>query len=426
MTLGIATRHRGCLLAAALGTVLLLVPWNGSARPQEKAARAGVREPFSEPLFQEWLKSLRAEARVKGISDATLDAALRDIAPVRRVIELDRRQPEFTQTFWTYLHRRVTDSRIKRGRVLLARHRDLLDKIQTEYGVPPRYLIAFWGLETNFGDYLGNFHVISALATLAYDQRRARFFRVELLNALRIIEEGHISPEAMRGSWAGAMGHLQFIPSTFIAHAVDYSGDGRKDLWGSLPDAFSSAANFLSNLGWRPGEIWGREVRLPENFNLMLATMNTKKPLAAWSSLGVRQSDGSALPSAEMEGSIVLPQGYTGPAFLVYDNFRVIMRWNRSIHYAISIGHLADRISGGPQITSGREAEHVPLSRVEAREMQRLLNRLGFDAGVEDGMPGPRTRAAIRAFQKAHSLPPDGYPSPVLLKRLRTMAAAES
>jgi membrane-bound lytic murein transglycosylase B len=351
-----------------------------------------------------------------------LDAALRDIAPVMRVIELDRRQPEFTQTFWTYLRQRVNDQRIKRGQALLATHRDLLDKIHAEYSVPPRYLIAFWGLETNYGDSLGRFRVIDALATLAYDQRRAHFFRVQLLYALQIIEDGHISPDAMTGSWAGAMGHMQFIPSTFTEHAVDYTGDGRKDIWGSLPDAFSSAANFLSNLGWRPGETWGREVRLPEDFDLMLATMSSKKTLTEWSALGVRRTDGLALPQMDMEGSIVLPQGHKGPAFLVYDNFRVIMRWNRSIHYAISVGHLADRIAGLPQIANGREAEHEPLSRDETEELQQLLNRFGFDAGSPDGLPGSRTHAAIRAFQKEHSLPPDGYPTPALLKRLRAMA----
>ena len=424
MTLRIATRRRGFALVAAIGVVLLLAPWQGSAQAQEEAGKTEANEALSDQAFLDWLESLRAEARGKGISDATLDVALRDIAPVMRVIELDRRQPEFTQTFWTYLRQRVNDKLIKRGRALLARHRDLLNRIHVEYGVPPRYLIAFWGLETNFGDYLGSFLVINALATLAYDQRRANFFRAELLDSLQIIEDGHISPDAMTGSWAGAMGHMQFLPSTFTGHAVDYTGDGRKDIWDSLPDAFSSAANFLSNMGWQPGEIWGREVRLPEDFDLMLAMMNRKKTLEEWSSLGVRRTDGAALPQADMEGSIVLPQGYKGPAFLVYDNFRAIMRWNRSINYAISVGHLADRIAGLAQIATGRDAEHEPLSRDETKEMQQLLNRLGFDSGSEDGLTGPRTRAAIRTFQKEHSLMPDGYPAPALLKRLRALAAA--
>ena len=409
-------------LALVIGVALLLAPWQGGAQAQGEAVKTAGDEPLSEQPFVEWLEALREEARGKGISDATLDAALRGLAPVMRVIELDRRQPEFIQTFWTYLRQRVSDARIERGQALLAKHRDLLDKIHAEYGVPPRYLIAFWGLETNFGDNLGGFRVIDALATLAYDQRRPHFFRVQLLYALQIIEEGHISPDAMTGSWAGAMGHMQFIPSTFTRYAVDYTGDGRKDIWGSLPDAFSSAANFLSSLGWRPGESWGREVRLPGGFDLMLATTDSKKKLAEWSALGVRGADGLALPEVDIEGSILLPQGHKGPAFLVYDNFRVIMRWNRSILYAISVGHLADRIAGLPQIANGQDAEHEPLSREETEELQQLLNRFGFDAGPADGLPGPRTHAAIRAFQKEHSLPPDGYPEPAMLKRLRAMA----
>jgi membrane-bound lytic murein transglycosylase B len=394
------------------------------AQSQKAAGKAAPNEMAPDRAFLEWLDALRAEARTKGISESTLNSALNDIAPLMRVIELDRNQPEFTQTFWTYLRKQVSDHRIKRGRALLSKHRDLLNRIQAEYGVPPRYLIALWGLETNFGDNLGSFRVIEALATLAYDQRRTQFFRAELFNALKIVEEDHIAPDAMMGSWAGAMGHMQFIPSTFTGHAVDYNGDGRKDIWASLPDAFASAANFLCNLGWQPGQIWGREVRLPENFNLMLATMDIKKTLAEWSSLGVRRPDRTALPQADMAGSIVLPQGYKGPAFLVYDNFRAILRWNHSINYAISVGCLADRIAGLPQIANGRDAEHDPLSREEAKELQRLLNLLGFDAGPEDGLLGPRTSSAIQAFQNEHSLPPDGYPSPALLKRLRALAAA--
>ncbi|MDX9786648.1 MAG: lytic murein transglycosylase [Desulfobacterales bacterium] len=427
MTFLKTTRRWGLTLVAAIGAALLLAPWQkGNAQAQEETGKAGAHEALSEQAFEDWLEVLRNEAREKGISEATLDAALRHIAPVMRVLELDRRQPEFTQTFWTYLRRSVNDERINRGRALLKTHRDLLDKIHSEYGVPPRYLIAFWGLETNFGNNLGGFRVIDTLATLAFDQRRAYFFRTELLSALQIIEAGHISPNAMTGSWAGAMGHFQFMPSTFVGHAVDYTGNGRKDIWGSLPDAFSSAANYLANMGWRPGETWGREVRLPKDFDLMLATLNIKKPPAEWSSLGVRQTDGTALQETNMEGAIVLPQGHNGPAFLVYDNFRVIMRWNRSINYAISVGHLADRIIGFPQLATGRDAEHKPLSRTEAEEIQQLLNRLGFDAGLEDGLLGPRTRAAIREFQKKLSLPPDGYPAPGLLQRLRALAAALS
>ncbi|MGM0788194.1 MAG: lytic murein transglycosylase, partial [Thermodesulfobacteriota bacterium] len=295
-------------------------------------------------------------------------------------------------------------------------------EIYYEYGVPPRYIIAFWGIETNFGDHLGSFQVIDSLATLAYNQRRSEFFRAELLDALRIIEQGHIDPDGMRGSWAGAMGHMQFLPSTFTGHAVDYTGNGRKDIWGSLPDAFASAAKFLSDIGWQKGELWGREVLLPEDFDLSLASMDTKKTVNEWSGLGVRRAYGEPLPAADMEGSVILPQSHEGPAFLVYNNFRVIMRWNRSINYAISVGHLADRIIGLPEIVNGRDADHEPLSREDVKEIQQLLNRLGFDAGSEDGYAGSRTRTAIRNFQQEHSLPPDGYTSPELLQRLQKQA----
>lgn len=417
---------RSRLYALVVVLAMALTPAIGQvdAQGREAVGSPAAFEGSADQAFRDWLAALRDEARARGISDATLDEAFRDVAPVARVVELDRRQPEFTQTFWTYMDRRVTDQRIQRGRAMLAEHRDLLEEILAKYGVPPRYIIALWGLETNYGDYSGGFRVIEALTTLAYDRRRARFFRAELLNALQILEEGHIPPVAMTGSWAGAMGQMQFIPSTFIGHAVDYSGDGRKDIWGSLPDAFASAANFLSNLGWQAGQLWGREVLLPEGFEPALASMDIKKPLHQWAAMGVRRANGMALPREALEGSIVLPQGHTGPAFLVYNNFRVIMRWNRSINYAISVGHLADRLIGLPPIASGREAEHEPLSRDTIQEIQRLLNRLGFDAGPEDGLPGPMTRAAIRAFQKKMALPPDGYPSPDLVQRLMRQAAA--
>ncbi len=374
----------------------------------------------AEQPFDAWLEAVRAEAGAAGISARTLDTALKGVRPIDRVIELDRRQPEFTQTFWTYLENRVTPERVQRGRELLDRHRGLLNDIAAEYGVQPRFLVAFWGLETNFGDYLGSFPVIGALATLAYDERRSEFFRAQLLDALRIVDRGHVSPGDFKGSWAGATGHLQFIPSTFVRHAVDGDGDGRKDIWGNLRDVFASGANYLSNLGWKGDERWGRPVRLPKDFDWPLATLDTRKPLNAWAEKGVRRADGGPLPVVDgMQGSIVLPQGHAGPAFLVYDNFRAILSWNRSINYAIAVGHLADRIVGLPRLTLGRDVANEPLSRDQAFELQRRLNAQGFDAGKPDGLPGPRTRGAIRAFQKAAGLPADGHPSPRLLQRLR-------
>jgi membrane-bound lytic murein transglycosylase B len=384
---------------------------------------AGVGDARSAgPDFAAWLSNLRAEAAGKGISESTLDAALKDVEPIERVIDLDRRQPEFTRTFWTYLERRVTPERVERGRDLLRKHRDLLARVQLKYGVQPRYLVAFWGLETNFGDYLGDFPVVGSLATLAYDERRSDFFRAQLLDALRIVDEGHIESDRMKGSWAGAMGHMQFIPSTFVNNAVDATGDGQKDIWNSLPDVFASAANYLSNVGWKGDEIWGREVRLPQGFDWSLARLEVRKPITEWAAMDVRRANGNPLPKADMEGSIVVPQGHAGPAFLVYDNFRAILRWNRSINYAIAVGHLADRIVGLPPLQNGRDVSNEPLSRDQAKEMQRLLNALGFDAGKPDGLPGPQTRTAIRRFQDSLGRPSDGYPSPALLESLRKRA----
>lgn len=376
----------------------------------------------AETAFDVWLEDFRREASVAGISAATLEAALRDVAPIERVVELDRRQPEYTQTFWNYLDKRVTPERIARGRELLAKHRELLSRVQARYGVQPRFLVAFWGLESNFGAYTGGFPVIGALATLAYDERRSEFFRAELLNALRILDAGHITPEAMQGSWAGAMGQVQFMPSTFVRHAVDFDGDGRRDIWNSLPDIFASAANYLSRIGWQGDVIWGREVSLPDDFDWELAARNARKPVSAWAELGVRRADGGALPASPIEGAIVLPAGHKGPAFLVYDNFEAILTWNRSLLYALSVGHLADRLIGIGQLKTRRPAAETPLSRGEVEELQELLVRLGFDPGTPDGVVGSKTRAALRAFQRDNRLTPDGYPTPDVLQALREVA----
>ena len=369
--------------------------------------------------FEDFLRDLRADARRQGVSEATLDTALSGLRPNPKVVELDRRQPEFTQTFWGYLDKRVTKKRITRGRELLAKHRRLLAQVYRKYGVPPHYLVSFWGLESNFGDYKGSFGVIEALATLAYDKRRGKFFRVQLIDALRILEQGHIAPDKMMGSWAGAMGHMQFIPSTFKAYAVDHNGDGRRDIWTNLPDAFGSAANYLSSIGWRKDETWGREVRLPEGFDIELTGLGTRKSVSDWAGLGVLRGNGKPLPASQVVGSIVLPAGYQGPAFLVYGNFRTIMNWNRSVLYALAVGHLADRLKGGGGLLSDRDASDRPLSRAEVEEIQSRLSVLGFEVGKPDGVAGPMTRRAVRAYQRDAGLPPDGYPSADLLRKLR-------
>ncbi|MCE2510528.1 MAG: lytic murein transglycosylase [Alphaproteobacteria bacterium] len=296
--------------------------------------------------FGAWLSALRAEAEEKGIRAEILDAALRDVTPLERVIELDRSQPEFTLTFDDYLSRVVPASRVNKGRQKLAENRALLQEVAKRYGVQPRFLVAFWGIETDFGRLTGGFSVIQALATLAYDGRRSTFFRKELLAALQILNEEHIAPDAMTGSWAGAMGQSQFMPTTFLGFAVDHDGDGRQDIWTSRGDVFASAANYLAKSGWRGDETWGRAVRLPEGFDSALIGLETEKPIGEWQALGVRRANGNDLPKADLQGSIVLAEGSGGPAFLVYRNYRAILTWNRSTFFAVAVGTLADRIAG--------------------------------------------------------------------------------
>ena len=304
--------------------------------------------PGSAEDFQIWLEKLRVEAEGKGISQSVLDEALAGIQPIPRVIELDRRQPEFTLTFTQYRDRVVPQSRIKKGRVKYQENRDLLEEIGGKIGVQPRFIVALWGIETDFGRVTGGFKVIPALATLAHDGRRSAFFRKELLNALQILHEGHIAPKEMMGSWAGAMGQSQFMPSSFLAHAVDYDGDGRRDIWTTRSDVFASAANYLAKSGWRADQTWGREVKLPRDFDFALADLKVRKPIGGWQALGVRQPDGGDLPTRQLSASIVLPEkGKMSPAYLVYSNYRTTLRWNRSTYFALAVGLLSDGIGAG-------------------------------------------------------------------------------
>lgn len=381
---------------------------------------------FSEDLtvdpasFAQWVEGFKADAAKKGISQQTISTAFDKIEPVKRVLELDRKQPEFTLTFWKYLDGRVNDKRIKRGRSLLKKHAKLLASVEKKYGVQPRFLVAFWGLETNFGDYTGVFPLIPALATLAHDKRRSKFFTAELIDALKVMDRGDFTPD-IKASWAGAMGQCQFIPSTYLRFATDFDGDGKRDLWGSLPDVFGSSANYLSKSGWQGDKTWGREVTLPKDFDLTLAGLGRTqaKTLAEWQKLGLRRMNGKALPSVDLKAHLILPAGYQGPKFLVYQNFRSILIWNRSLLYAVAVGHLADRLIGKGALVTPKPEKEVPLSRNDVMDIQRLLTNKGFDTDGTDGVIGPNSRKAIIAYQKKHHLPPDGYPTFGLLERLR-------
>lgn len=295
--------------------------------------------------FQTWLGDLRKEAASKGISEQTLNDALGSVKPIPRVIELDRKQPEFTLTYREYMKRVVSSVRIKKARARYDSQKELLAKVSKKYGVQPRFIVALWGIETDFGRITGGFDVIPALATLAHDGRRSAFFRGQLMNALTIIDQGHISASNMKGSWAGAMGQVQFMPSSFLNFAVDFDGDGRKNLWSSPEDIFGSAANYLARSGWNGNQTWGREVKLPSAFDTsLIAYKKIRHPLVYWQSLGVRKLNDSNLPKADISASLVRPNSEKDPTFLIYGNYRAILKWNRSHYFALAVGHLADAI----------------------------------------------------------------------------------
>jgi membrane-bound lytic murein transglycosylase B len=295
--------------------------------------------------FQDWLQGVRQEALARHVSPATLDAALADLAPIPKVIELDRKQPETTMGFAEYLTRVLPERRVQTGRRLLEEHADLLAALQQRYGVQPRFIVALWGMETDFGRVTGGYPVIGALATLAHDGRRSAFFRQELLEALQILDEGHIGLREMTGSWAGAMGQVQFMPSSFRRFATDGDGDGRRDIWASTSDALASAANYLAGSGWRAEQGWGMEVRLPEGFDPALAGAERIRALAEWRALGLKAGDGTELAPGDLAAAVVQPGGPTGPAYLVYDNYRTLLKWNRSDYFAAAVGLLSDRLA---------------------------------------------------------------------------------
>ncbi|WP_417665454.1 lytic murein transglycosylase [Pseudidiomarina sp.] len=295
--------------------------------------------------FAAYVEAIKKEALADGYSESTLETAFANAEFYQRSVKADRNQPEFKLTLDTYLPRAVPEWKAKKAVEMFEKHQDLLEKIGAEYGVQPRFIVALWGIETNFGSFTGGMDVISALTTMAYEGRREEFFKKELWHALTIVEEGHIAIDQMKGSWAGAMGQAQFMPSSFMAYAVDYDGDGRKDIWGSMGDVFASAANYLKSVGWRDDVTWGRQVQIPENFDGDLASLNVKKSLAEWQELGVRRYDGSDLPVRDdIEASVVIPDDKQGRVFLAYNNYDALMRWNRSHYFVAAVGYLSDRI----------------------------------------------------------------------------------
>ena len=366
--------------------------------------------------FAEWRESFRREALQAGIPASVFDRAFAGVTPDPSIIVADRSQPEFTRPVWQYLEGALSQQRVEGGKRLLRQHQQTLDGIEARYGVDRNTLVAIWGLESSFGQIMGDKGVIRSLATLAHEGRRPDFAKSQLLAALQILEHGDVTAEQLRGSWAGAMGQTQFIPTTYNTHAVDFDGDGRRDIWNSSADALASAAHYLQASGWKAGQPWGFEVSLPDGFDYALADSAIRKPLSEWRRLGLR-----SLPATmdEASASLLLPAGYRGPAFLVLDNFRAILRYNNSSSYGLAIGLLSERFDGAGWVRASWPQGEQPLSRSERVELQERLSNQGFDPGAADGIIGANTRNAIRSFQQQLGWPADGHPTQELLGRLR-------
>ena len=371
--------------------------------------------------FSEWQAAFRVEALKAGIRPDVFDRAFARVTPDMSVVKADRSQPEFTRPVWEYLEGAISPLRVRKGQALLNQYADILQIMEQRYGVDREALVAVWGMESSFGQFQGTQYVIRSLATLAFEGRRPAFAQAQLLAALEILQHGDVEPEKMIGSWAGAMGQTQFIPTTYNTHAVDFDGDGRRDIWNDPADALASTAHYLQSSGWQRGQPWGFEVQLASNFDYSLADASTRRSVAQWQQLGLKLPDGSPLPAgyAQQQAALLLPAGYRGPAFLVMDNFRAILKYNNSSSYALAVGLLSQRFSGGGYITGSWPRGDLPLSRTERIELQTLLSARQYDAGTPDGIIGANTRKAIRSAQQALGWPADGYPTHQLLENLR-------
>lgn len=405
-------------IAAGVAATTLASCTGGAAAPTSKAGETQMRA-VANAGYDDWVTGFRARAAAVGVSQSTLSVAFRNAGYLPGVIKRDRNQTEFTRTLEDYLAIAASDDRISTGKAKLRSHGALLSQIEAKYGVEANVVTAIWGLESQYGARRGNVPVISALSTLAYDGRRGAFFESQLLAALKILQNGDVSAANMTGSWAGAMGHTQFIPTSYQAYAVDFRGDGRRDIWSDDPtDALASAAAYLKRSGWTRGQPWGVEVRLPDGFNTGQTGRGTKRSPSDWAAQGVRDMKGRVVPN-HGAASILIPAGPTGPAFMIFRNFTVITRYNNSELYVIGIGHLSDRLVGGPPIQGNFPPDAQGMTITDRRELQRRLTQAGFDTDGTDGVIGPKTRAAISGYQRSVGLAVTGEPSVGLLQRLR-------
>ncbi|WP_415754539.1 lytic murein transglycosylase [Pseudomonas leptonychotis] len=420
---GLSHSATACILllltacADAPAQPLAAAPITATAAPASPIASA-VLSPTPLLSFDEWRTLLRSDAIAAGIDADLFDRTFAGITLDPRVVTSDSSQPEFTRPVWEYIDGAVSVSRIAQGRVLKAQHRPTLKAIRSTYAVDHEVLIAIWGMESNYGSNIGSHNVIRSLATLAYDGRRQVFWRSQLLAALQILQAGDGPAQGLIGSWAGAMGQTQFMPTTFNQHAVDFDGDGRRDLWSSTPDALASAAHYLQASGWENGQPWGFEVNLPQAFDYALADPEVRRSVAQWRTLGINPV--RAVDADEQSlATLFLPAGHRGPAFLLLNNFRSILKYNNSTAYALAIGLLSDALDGNPGVQAAWPRGDRQLGRSERIELQELLASKGYEPGPADGIIGANTRKAVRAFQQSQGQPADGYPSHDLLLQLR-------
>ncbi len=406
-----AFRVNRCLTQALSFTILCSLSSIVSAQAKNEDVAQIVES--NKAAFAECLVDKKIEAVNAGVSQGRADKEFQQLTFIPRVIELDRSQPEFVSTFPSYFSKRVNTWRIDTGRAKYAEHREFLQSLTQKYGIPGHYLISFWGLETNYGGYKGKMSTLDSLATLACDKRRSKFFTNELFLALKLMDSEGLERETMQGSWAGAMGHTQFMPSTYTNYAIDGDGDSKIDLWESEKDALASAAHFLWKLGWNPGLRWGREVTLPADFDYQLANKGNKS-ISEWKALNIKQANGKPLATSDIPARLRVPAGHEGPAFLSYANFNIIMRWNNSEFYAIAVGQLANQIAGGAGLVA--TLPDLPSFKIsDIALLQEKLNQLGYEIGAADGIMGPGTREGIRQFQADNRLVADGFPSPTTI-----------
>lgn len=409
------------LSLAALVALLGAAGCGGGAGTQVEAGPVTVQgAPSPRPAdFIAWRDGFRRQALAQGIEPATFDRAFAGVGVNPTVVRLDGKQAEFTKPIWDYLDSAASPTRIETGRAAAARLGPTLAAIEARYGVDRQAVLAIWGMETNYGKNRGEIPVIEGLATLAYDGRRRGFAEEQLIDALRILQSGDITPDRMLGSWAGAMGHTQFMPSSYLSYAVDFTGDGRRDVWSDDPtDALASAANYLAHAGWVRGQPWGIEVHMPPGFDFASADQKNRQPVSVWRAKGVTRMDGGPLPD-HGPAAIIAPAGARGPTFLVFQNFYVIKRYNNAMSYAMGVGHLGDRIAGAGDFIASWPRDERELSRSEKVELQERLMAAGYHPGSTDGVIGSDTTNAIKGFQRARGMTPDGFASAALLERLR-------